>query len=336
MTLTENLGLFVVGLVVLVIGAEVLIRGAVNIARLFGVSPFIIGLTLVGFGTSAPELVVNVSAAINDVPGLAIGNVVGSNIANVGLILGVAALIQPLTAQGRVFTREVPIVLFLSGLLWGLAADNELSRVDAGIFLLGFLMMGVYLFRTGGEESASVKAEIGELGTGDAEIEKEAEGVPQPAADRPNGVVSGIFILVGLAGLVGGAHLMVESATAIARIWGVSEVIIGLTVVAIGTSLPELAATGAAAFRGQSDIAVGNVVGSNMFNILLVLGVTGMVKPLAVDEQVVAVDMPVMCGFAVLLFVVLIRGLSIKRSEGALLLACYAGFIGWQAYQSMK
>ena len=316
MTLPENLGLFALGLVILVVGAEVLIRGAVNIARLFGVSPFIIGLTLVGFGTSAPELVVNVSAAINNVPGLAIGNVVGSNIANVGLILGVAALIQPLTAQGRVFTREVPIVLFLSGLLWGLAFDGELSRIDAGIFLLGFLMMGVYLFRTGSDEPAAVKAEIGVLGTGHGEIEEKVDGAG-PAADAgPAGWVSGLYVLVGLAGLVGGAHLMVESATQIARIWGVSEVIIGLTVVAIGTSLPELAATGAAAFRGQSDIAVGNVVGSNMFNILLVLGVTGMVTPVAIEPQVVNVDLPVMCGFAVLLFVVLIRGLSIRRSEG--------------------
>lgn len=316
MMLTQNLGVFVLGLAILVVGAEALIRGAVNLAKRLGVSPFIIGLTLVGFGTSAPELVVNVSAVLQDSPGLAMGNIVGSNIANIGLILGIAAIIRPMAAHSRILRREVPIVLVVSGLLWALVADGELSRIDAGVLLFGLALLGVYLTRTSvAEEPAEVQEEISGL-----------------APKQPSHWGNGLLVLIGLAGLVGGAHLMVESATAIARIWGVPEVVIGLTILAVGTSLPELASTGAAAYRGHSDIAIGNIVGSNMFNILLILGVTGMVQPLEVEPSLLRVDIPVMLGFAFLLLIVLLRGLRIARPEGVLLLAAYIAYVSWQAY----
>ena len=317
MPVLQHLGLFALGLLILVAGAEALIRGAVNLARLLGVSPFIIGLTLVGFGTSAPELFVNVSAAIQDSPDLAMGNVVGSNIANVGLILGVAAVLSRLVTHARMLTREVPIMVAVSVLLWLLVGDGVLSRIDAGILLLGFAVMTVYYFRIGRAEPRDIQEELSEL-----------------APRKPARWGNAILVLFGLAGLVGGAHLMVESATAIAQIWEVPEVIIGLTILAIGTSLPELASTVAAAYRKQADIAVGNVVGSNLFNILLILGVTGMVKPLEVDASLLQVDLPVMLGFAVAMFLMLLRTETIYRLEGMALLLAYAGFIGWQSVQA--
>ena len=317
MQLFYHLGLFIAGLLILVAGAEALIRGAVNLARLLGVSPFIIGLTLVGFGTSAPELVVNVSAALYDAPGLAMGNIVGSNIANIGLILGVAAVLSPLVTQARMLTREMPIMVAVSVLIWILVSDGQLSRIDAGILLAGFAMTTWYYFRIGQEEPEAIQEELSEL-----------------APREPSRWGNGILAVLGLMSLIGGAHLMVESATEIARLWQVPEVIIGLTIVAVGTSLPELASTVAAAYRKQADIAVGNVVGSNLFNILMILGVTGMVKPLDVDASLLRVDLPVMLGFAVAMFLMLLRTATIYRLEGIVLLLAYAGFIGWQAIQA--
>lgn len=317
MQLFYHLGLFIAGLLILVAGAEALIRGAVNLARLLGVSPFIIGLTLVGFGTSAPELVVNVSAALYDAPGLAMGNIVGSNIANIGLILGVAAVLSPLVTQARMLTREMPIMVAVSVLIWILVSDGQLSRIDAGILLAGFAMTTWYYFRIGQEEPEAIQEELSEL-----------------APRKPSRWGNGLLAVLGLIGLIGGAHLMVESATEIARLWQVPEVIIGLTIVAVGTSLPELASTVAAAYRKQADIAVGNVVGSNLFNILMILGVTGMVKPLDVDASLLRVDLPVMLGFAVAMFLMLLRTATIYRLEGIVLLLAYAGFIGWQAVQA--
>lgn len=314
MSLTQNLAVFILGLIILIVGAEALIRGAVHLAKSLGVSPFMIGLTLVAFGTSAPELVVNVSAVWQGSSGLAIGNVVGSNIANIGLILGITALIRPMVAQNHMRKCDMPIVIVLSGLLWVFVSDGTLSRVDAGLFLVGFLVMGVYLIRTQANEQATVAQEA-------------SKGLdPQ----HPSQWRNVLYVLIGLAGLVGGAHLMVESATAIARIWGVSEFIIGLTILAIGTSLPELASSGAAAYRGHSDIAIGNVVGSNMFNILLILGVTGLVQPLQVDYLQIRMDLLVMVSFAVLLMMMLLRSVRISQREGAVLLVAYIAYVTWK------
>lgn len=306
-------GFFVLGLVVLAIGAEMFIRGAVRIARKLGVSPFIIGLTLVGFGTSAPELVVNLSAAMNNNPDLAIGNVVGSNIANVGLILGIAALIRPLVAHSRLLRIEIPIVIVASLAFWYMAYDdNQISRIDALILLAGFVAVSIYI-------AYSAK---------DAPQELEQQVVANPQSDST--FVSLVMLLIGLVGLVAGAELMVETAVGVATQLDVSPLIIGVTIVAIGTSLPELAATLAAAYRGQSDIAIGNVVGSNMFNILLIIGTTGTIIPLDVHPEAVYREFPVMVGFMVLSLLVIVKGLRVQRWEGFLLLALYIGFLYWQ------
>jgi cation:H+ antiporter len=312
MPVLAHVGLFVLGLLVLAAGAESFIRGAVRVARKFGVSPFVIGLTLVGFGTSAPELVVNLSAAFNGKPDIAVGNVVGSNIANVGLILGLAAVVRTLTAHMRLLKVETPLVLAASVAVWVMALDGDLGRFDAAILLAGFAGIMAFIARTARKEPPAVKQEIG-------------KAVPKPERMA----VSVLFLLVGLGGLVGGAELMVRSAVAVATSWGVSEAVIGLTVVAVGTSLPELASSVAAAYRGQSDIAVGNVVGSNLFNLLLILGATAAITPLPVDPVLLRFDLPAMVGFAVLLLLVLVNGLKVYRWEGAVLLLAYAGFIGW-------
>lgn len=305
--------LFLLGLVILVAGAEALIRGAVRIARRLGVSPFVIGFTLVGFGTSAPELVVSLSAALKDSPELALGNVVGSNIANIGLILGIAAVIRPLRARMRLLWAEVPIMIAVSSLLWSLCRDNELGRLDGVILLAGFLVLSIYMYRTAREEPPEVKEEVG-----------------LTAAVHMRVWVAALLVVVGMAGLIGGAHLMVTAAVAMAKSFGVSEWLIGLTIVAVGTSLPEVAATAAAAYRGEADIALGNVIGSNLFNILLILGTTAAVKPMAVSDAAINREIPVMIGFAILALVVVANGMVVRRWEGALLLASYACFLTWQ------
>lgn len=309
--------LFVVGLVVLAVGAELFIRGAVRIARKFGVSPFVIGLTLVGFGTSAPELVVNLSAAWQGNPDIAVGNVVGSNIANVGLILGVAAVLRTLTAHMRLLKVETPLVLAASIAVWVMALDGDLGRWDAALLLVGFAAVMIYITLSAKREPPAVKEEIG-------------KSMPKPERMW----VSVLFLILGLGGLVGGAQLMVDSAVTLAESWGMSKALIGLTIVAVGTSLPELASTVAAAYRGQSDIAVGNVVGSNLFNLLLILGLTAAITPLPVDAGVMAFDLPVMSGFALILLLVLVNGLKVYRWEGVILLLAYAGVTAWAVLRS--
>jgi cation:H+ antiporter len=317
MPIVVHLGLFVLGLIILGAGAELFIRGAVRVARKFGVSPFVIGLTLVGFGTSAPELVVNLSAALNGTPDIAVGNVVGSNIANVGLILGAAAVLRTLTAHMRLLKVETPLVLAVSIAAWVMARDGDIGRLDGAILLAGFVGTMTYIALTARKEPPEVKEELGK------------------AAPKPERMwVSLVFLIVGLAGLVGGGELMVRSAVNLAKTWVMSEAMIGLTIVAVGTSLPELASSVAAAARGQSDIAVGNVVGSNLFNLLLILGATATVTPLPVDAGVLRFDLPAMVGFAVLLLLVLVNGLKVYRWEGTILLLAYAGFIGWAVVRS--
>lgn len=308
-----HLSLFLLGLIILAIGAESLIRGAVRIAQALGVSPFIIGFTLIGFGTSAPELVVSLSAALRGSSEIALGNVVGSNIANIGLVLGLAAVVRPVTAYMRLLWVEVPLVIAISVLLWFLCRDGSLSQSDGIALLAGFVVLAVYMYRSASRESPEVQAEVGQV-----------------AAVQMSMWLALVLVFVGLAGLIGGAQLMVDSAVAIAKSLGVSEWLIGLTVVAVGTSLPELAAAVAAAWRGESDLVLGNVVGSNLFNILLILGTTVTVQPMAVSDSVVFRELPIMIGFALVLLFVLLNGLRVNRWEGAFLLIAYTGFVTWQ------
>jgi cation:H+ antiporter len=315
---TLQLLLFSLGLGLLIGGADRFLHGASALALRFGVSPFIVGLVIVGFGTSAPELAVNLSAVWKGSVDLAMGNVVGSNIANVGLILGLSAIIAPLAVAMRLIRVEAPLMLAVSVGLLLLGLDGELGRGDAVLLLAGFVGLLWLVMRSARDEPGVVQDEFGGL----------AEAGGPPWRD-------GLWLLLGLAGLIGGATLMVDAAVAIARIWGWSELLIGLTVVAVGTSLPELASSLLAARRGLTDIAVGNVVGSNLFNILLILGATAAFQPLPVAPGMLSVELPVMIGFAVLSYVLMRRYQRLSRPSGVLLLLAFVAFTAWQAWAAV-
>ena len=304
---------FVAGLVMLLLGADSFLKGASGLALHFGISPFVVGLTIVGFGTSAPELAVNLLAAYRDSYGLALGNVVGSNVANVGLILGTCALASPLAVQMRLLRVEGPILIAASIVLWLLCVDGTIGSVDAVILLGGFVALMAYVARNAKLETSEVK-----------------EGLAEFAQTRTELGRNVVRLLIGLALLVFGAQQMVDAALQLARMWGWSDVLIGLTVVAIGTSLPELASSLMAVYRGQNDIAVGNVVGSNLFNILLILGATAAFHPLPVERSMITFDLPVMVSFMIVAYLFMHRHGKITRREGAVLLAGWIGFNLWQ------
>ena len=305
------------GLVLLVGGAELLVRGAAAIAGRFGVSPLLIGLTVVAFGTSAPELAVSINAAAvgSDV---GLGNVIGSNIANVLLILGATALVGGLVVALRIIRLDIPLLIGVSVLVLLLALDGAIGRVDGAILVAGLVAYGVWTVVAARRERVAVQAEY-------AEELREREGLD---ARRPV-AVNTVLVLAGLGLLVGGAQLLVGGATRIATALGVSDLIIGLTVVAIGTSLPELATSVLAALRGERDIAIGNVVGSSIINLLCVLGLSAIVAPsgLPVTDGVRTLDLPVMVAATITLLPVCWNGLRIRRWEGALFLAAYAVYV---------
>ncbi|MDP1697565.1 MAG: calcium/sodium antiporter [Xanthomonadaceae bacterium] len=310
-----ELGQFALGLLLLVLGADSFVRGASGLAIRFGISPFVVGLVLVGLGTSAPELSVNLTAAFAGRYEIAIGNVVGSNIANIGLILGVSALIAPLAVNARLIRIEVPLLIAVSVGLWLLSLDGLIGRIDAVILLIGLAGLLVLIARDSKLESTQVQDELTE------------------AASTQTGLKLNLIRLVaGLALLLYGSQQMVDAAVKLATLWGMSELLIGLTIVAIGTSLPELAASAMAAWRGHSDIALGNVVGSNLFNILLILGATAAIHPLSVGHSSLRIDLPLMIGFALLLYPIVRSGRVVSRNEAMLLLLAYAGFLALQFF----
>ena len=306
---------FPIGLVILGLGADVFVRGASGLAVRFGISPFVVGLVIVGFGTSTPELAVNLSAATRGTTDIALGNIVGSNIANVGVILGISALVAPLAVHMRMLRIEVPIMLGASALLWLLALDGRIARWEGLVMFGGFCAFLVFLLQQSRLESAEVKAELA--------------AAPQPTHAAWTTVM---FIVGGLALLMLGSDLCVDAAIVLARLWGMSELLIGLTIVAIGTSLPELASSVAAAWRGQSDLAIGNVIGSNIYNILFILGVTAMILPLPVARSLEMLEIPAMMAFALVLYPMMRGDLRISRAEGAFLLAGYAALVGLQVH----
>ena len=295
------------GLAGLVIGGELLVRGAVRTAGALGVSPLIIGLTLVGFGTSTPELVTSVQAALLGSPGVAVGNIVGSNICNILLILGVAALIRPVDAEPRGLRRDGPALaaatlIGLAAILWG-----DLGRVVGAGFVAALLGYLLWLY---------------------ASERRRAGAANEPPPER-KGLWSGLpLTLAGLALVVIGADWLVTAAIALAQVWQVSDSLIGLTIVAVGTSLPELTASVAAAARGRGDVALGNIVGSNIFNILGILGVTALVEPLAAPAEIIAFDVWVMVAATAALIWVAATGARVTRGEGALLLGGYGVYLG--------
>jgi cation:H+ antiporter len=309
---------FFVGLVLLVVGAESLVRGASRIAISVGVSPLVVGLTIVAFGTSAPELAVSVQSAQSGQVDIAIGNVVGSNIFNVLFILGVSALVAPLVVNAQLIRQEVPVMIGASLLLWALAADGGIGRLD-GVLLFGLIVSyTAFLVVQSRRETKATNEEYAD------------EFTPKDGWDRHWGIQV-LLVLAGLAMLVTGSNLLVDAAVAFARALGVSELVVGLTIVAAGTSLPEVATSVMATVRGERDIAIGNVVGSNTFNILSVLGASALVapEPLAVAPSVLAFDLPVMTAVAIACFPVFFTGREIARWEGAVFLGYYAAYTAY-------
>jgi cation:H+ antiporter len=310
---------FALGLIALVVGAELLVRGASKLAISFGISPLVVGLTVVAFGTSAPELAVSVQSAWSGQVDIALGNVVGSNIFNVLLILGASALIVPLVVHQQIIRQEVPVMIVASLLLWAMAADGGISRWEG--LLLASLVVGytIVIIRQSRRETAAIRAEYDEAFEGGAQ-----------GWDAHWGVQI-LLILAGLALLVLGSNWLVEAAVAFATYLGVSELVIGLTIVAAGTSLPEVATSILAAIRGERDIAVGNVVGSNIFNILAVLGISASIAPseLLVPPAMPAFDLPVMVAVAAACLPIFFTGHLIARWEGALFLAYYVAYTAY-------
>ncbi|MCG8016891.1 MAG: calcium/sodium antiporter [Candidatus Thiodiazotropha sp. 'RUGA'] len=307
------------GLVVLVWSADRFISGAAALADNLGVSPMLIGLTVVGFGTSAPEVLVSVMASLNGNPGLAIGNAVGSNIANIGLILGVTALVIPLSVHSSVLKREYPILLGVTVICILLMLDGELGLLDGGILLV--LLVGVFGWMIYTAKTGEADPIAGEY---DAEIPHD---VPTQKA---------LMLLIGgLVLLLISSRVLVWGATNVAVALGVSDVVIGLTIVAIGTSLPELAASITSAMKGEDDIAIGNVIGSNLYNMLAVLSIPGLVVPGAFSPFVLTRDLPVMFGLTLFLFLMgygFGKPGRINRIEGLGLLLCFIGYQSWLFY----
>ncbi len=311
-----------VGLVLLVIGADLLVKGAARLAGAFGIPSLVIGLTVVAFGTSAPELAVSVKAAWSGEAELAIANVVGSNIFNVLFILGAAALIMPLVISKQLIRQDVPIMVGVSLLCVWMVQDGQIGRLEAGVLFALLLSYTFFLFRQGKQQGAEAA---------DDEVEAMLKQ-PQPMWQNV------LFVVGGLALLVLGARWLVESAIELATAWGVNEAVIGLTIVAAGTSLPEVVTSIVATIRGERDIAVGNVVGSNIFNILCVLGLSGLVSPtpLVAGEQLAQLDVPVMVAVALLCVPFFFAGAVLNRLEGALFLAAYVAYTWYLVALALK
>jgi cation:H+ antiporter len=313
-----TLFLLVVGLALLVLGADALVRGASGLAATAGVSPLVIGLTVVALGTSSPEISVSAISAIQGRPDLAVGAVVGSNILNVLLVLGLCAAITPLAVQRQLVTLDTPAMIGASVLVWLLALDGHIASAEAWVLLAGLLAYTAQRIMGSRRESAA-SAAAGE------------------AADVADGshawYVDALVVLIGLAALVFGSRWFLDGAVTLARSFGMSELLIGLTLVALGTSAPEVATSVMATIRGERDIAVGNAVGSNIFNLLGVLGVAGIVAPggLPISAAALARDLPVMTAVAVACFPIFVSGLRIARWEGWLFLAYYVAYTAYLA-----
>ncbi len=305
--------IFMAGITALTFGANMLVTHSSRIATHFNIKPFIIGITIIAFGTSAPELVVSLSAAIKGTNSIALGNIIGSNIANIGFILGASALMSPMLVEASVLKREVMIMIGATLLLYLLSLDGIISRLDGIILFTGIVAFTYYCIKNGSSS------------TSDDDLDKKA------VDDKI--VFSSTMLIVGLTLLIIGAHYMVQSAVSIAESFGVSKMFIGLTMVAIGTSLPEFAATTAAIIQKKGDMGIGNVVGSNIFNILLVLGAVSIVNPIPVDVDLLYLEYPMMVVFSLLLFLFGYTEKKYSRREGAFLILCYCAFILFLYYK---
>lgn len=315
--------LMIVGGVALVLwGADRLTDGAVAIASRMGLPQIIIGLTIVAMGTSMPEFCVSMVSAVNGTTAMAVGNVIGSNIFNSMLIVGIAAMITPIAILSSTVRKDIPFALMASAVLVVMCVDGDVSRWDA-LVLVG--LFAVFMFMT--LQGAKVeKRESSDDGQGTS-VEDEKHKTPM----SPWMAVA--WMLIGLVCLVGGSEVFVRGASAVAKAWGISDAVVGLTVVAMGTSLPELATTAVSARKGDSGIAIGNVLGSNVFNLLMVLGVTGVICPMGI-EGITRIDLTLLVGSMVLLWLFSYTKLIIQRWEGTLLTVLFAGYLTWLVYSA--
>ena len=298
----------VAGLLGLFFGGEALVRGSVGIARRMAIPPLLIGLTVVGFGTSTPELVVSVDAAWRGVPDIALGNIVGSNIANILLIVGLTCLVWPIRISGSTLRRDTAVLVTAAFALVPIFAMGEVGRLPGSLLVVGLAGYLTWAYHQPGEAAVD-----------DVDM-------PAPAS----ALVSGLWAFAGLVALMFGAQVLVDGAVSIAQSFGVSEAFIGLTIVAVGTSLPELATSVIAAFRRQSEIAIGNIVGSNVFNVLGILGVTALIAPVPVADRFLTFDLPIMIAVSLILTGLLLARPVIGRGMGLTMLAGYAAYV-WAA-----
>jgi cation:H+ antiporter len=319
-----NLAEVIIGLALLIWGADRFVHGAAAMARNLGVAPLMIGLTIVSFATSAPEILVSVVAALRDEPELAIGNAIGSNIANIGLVLGATALIRPIELKSATLRREMPALLAVSLLTVALFLDSVLNRIDGFVLLTGLVIVVIWLVRLGLRSSASDPMQ--------ADFEAE---IPKDMRTK----VAVVWLVIGLASLLWGADLLVDGAISIARELGVAEVVIGVTLVALATSLPELAVSVVSAVRGEYGLAIGNIVGSNIFNLLAVVGVAAAIQPAILPPTVLSLHIFVMVAFTLVLFAMTYeydgRG-AISRFEGFMLIAAYLAFSTYVVVQNVR
>lgn len=305
----------IAGLALLYFGGEWLVRGASALATRLGVTPLAIGLTVVAFGTSTPELVVSLNAALSGANDISVGNVVGSNIANLGLILGLASLVRPAVVEAKIVRIDAPIMTGVSLLLIAALWNGTASRLEGLLLFALLLAYGVYTFWEATRESVA----------GDAQ----SDASPPQAGTTESMPISLLFVVLGVGALVAGGHFLVTAAVAIASAYGVSQAVIGLTVVAVGTSLPEFTTAVIASIRGKGDIAIGGVIGSNIFNVLGILGLTAVVKPLERGE-IAWLDLGTMLALAVLVSILIATRMRLERFEGAILLAVYVLYTGSQ------
>lgn len=314
-------GMLIGGLILLVIGAELLVRGASKVAAIFGIAPLVIGLTVVAYGTSTPELAVSLQAGLSGNANIAVANVVGSNIFNVLFILGICAVIQPLVVAQQLVRLDVPLMIGISVLVVAMAFDGRLTWVDGLLLTAGIITYTTWAIRKSRQETAAVKAEY--------EQEYGAQIAPTHSAMEIG--KQALLILSGLGILVLGARWLVDGSIQLAHFLGVSDTIIGLTIVAAGTSLPELATSVVATIRGERDIAIGNVVGSNIYNLLAILGIAGLFTPggLVIAPAMLAFDLPVMVAVAIACLPIFFSGYSIARWEGAVFFGSYLAYTAY-------
>lgn len=318
-----NILLVIAGLALLMWGADRFVHGAAATARNLGIAPLLIGLTIVAFATSAPEILVSVVAALQKEPGLAIGNAIGSNIVNIGLVLGMTALIRPIALESATLRREMPALLAVSLLTVSLFLDTYLSRIDGLVMLTGLVIVMIWLARLGMRSAANDPIAM----------DYEAE-IPTDVTM----FMAVVWLIIGLATLLIGAELLVDGAIGIAKLMGISEVVIGITIVAFGTSLPELAVSLASALKGEYGLAIGNIVGSNIFNLLAVIGVAAAIHPSALAPSVLSLHIFVMVAFTLVLFAMTYDydGKSkLSRTEGLALLVAYVAYVIYVVMQNI-